>query len=276
MASLADRVVHHLKRRLIPPTTPITALPALDMARVVDRGCCPYDGYQRGTGLAHGDLTEQVWNDPLFRKALAIARHDPVRTMCTEARLMNLFLLIKFFMKDLPTQNIVEYGTYRGGSALFMATLLKELYPGARVWALDTFEGMPEGKHGLDLPPPDDFAATNLNIIRFTAEQHGLDNVEFVKGLIQETAEDVYKQAGSIALAHIDVVLHSAVVYAQDSVWNVMTPGGYIVYDDATEPTCPGATRAVEEMISKRNISLEQVYPHMVLRARMPHMAETA
>jgi hypothetical protein len=71
-------------------------------------------------------------------------------------------------------------------------------------------------------------------------------------------------------------VLHSAVVYAQDSVWNVMTPGGYIVYDDATEPTCPGATRAVEEMITKRNISLEQVYPHMVLRARMPHKAEIA
>lgn len=276
MAGLADRVVHHLKRRLIPPTTPIVALPALDMTRVVDRGCCPYDGYQRGTGLAHGDLADRVWNDPLFRKALAIARHDPVRTMCTEARLMNLFLLIKFFLKDLPSQNIVEYGTYRGGSALFMAALLKELYPGARVWALDTFEGMPDGEDGLDLPPPDDFAATNLNVIRFTAEQNGLDNVTFVKGLIQDTAEDVYKQAGTIALAHIDVVLYSAVVYAQDSVWNVMEPGGYIVYDDATEPTCPGATRAVEEMISKRNISLEQVYPHMVLRARMPHRAEIA
>lgn len=276
MASLANRVVHHLKRRLVPPTTPITALPALDMTRVVDRGCCPYDGYQRGTGLAHGTLAEEVWNDPLFRKALAIARTHSVRTMCTEERLMNLFLLIKFFLKDLPSQNIIEYGTYRGGSALFMATLLKDLYPDARVYALDTFEGMPEGEDGLDLPPPDDFAATNLNIIRFTAEQHGLDNVEFVKGLIQDTAADVYKKAGSIGLAHIDVVLYSAVLYAQDTVWNVMTPGGYIVYDDATEPTCPGATRAVEEMISKRNISLEQVFPHMVLRARMPHKAETA
>ena len=81
MARLADRVVHHLKRRLIPPTTPLEALPALDMTRMVDRGCCPYDGYQRGTGLAHGDLANRVWNDPLFRKALAIARHDPVRTM---------------------------------------------------------------------------------------------------------------------------------------------------------------------------------------------------
>ncbi|HEY1632258.1 MAG TPA: TylF/MycF/NovP-related O-methyltransferase [Rhizomicrobium sp.] len=269
MASLADRVVHHLKRRFVPPTTPITALPALDMSRVIDRGCCPYDGYQRGTGLAHGSLAEQIWNDPLFRKALAIARHHPVRTMCTEERLMNLFLLIKFFLKDLPSQNIVEYGTFRGGSALFMATILKDLYPNAKVFALDTFEGMPEGLDGLDLPPPDDFADTNLNLIRFTAEQNGLDNVEFVKGLIQDTAPGVYERAGAFALAHIDVVLYSAVVYAQDTAWTAMSPGGYIVYDDATEPTCPGATRAVEEMISAHAISLEQVYPHMVLRARL-------
>jgi predicted O-methyltransferase YrrM len=270
VASLANRVAYHLKRRFVPPTTPVTALPAIDMTRLVDRGCCPYDGYQRGTSLAHGKLAEDVWNDPLFRKALANARTHAVRTMCTEARLMDLFLIIKFFLKDLPSQNIVEYGTFRGGSALFMATILKELYPDARVYALDTFEGMPEGHDGLDLPPPDDFADTNLNVIRFTAEQMGLDNVEFVKGLIQDTAGDVYARAGAFGLAHIDVVLYSAVVYAQDTAWDTMSPGGYIVYDDATEPTCPGATRAVEEMITKRAISLEQVYPHMVLRARLP------
>jgi len=273
LANLANRVVHHLKRRLIPPTTPIVALAPLDMTRVIDRGSCPYDGYQRGTGLLHGNLADQVWNDPLFRKALAAARTHAVRTMVTEDRLMNLFLLIKFFLKDLASQNIIEFGTFRGGSALFMATLLKSLYPGARVYALDTFEGMPEGHDGIDLPPPDDFADTNLNVIRFAAEQLGLDNVEFVKGLIQDTAQDVYNRAGTFGLAHIDVVLYSAVVYAQDTVWNVMTPGGYIVYDDATEPTCPGATRAVEEMISKRHVSLEQVHPHMILRA---HLRDTA
>src|SRR6185312_16233821 len=131
MPGLANRAIHHLKRRLIPPTQSVLELPKIDMARVIDRGCCPYDGYVRGTSLAHGDLSEQVWNDPLFRKALSIARLPQVKTMCTEPRLMNLFLLIKFFLKDLPSQNIVEYGSFKGGSALFMATILKELYPQA-------------------------------------------------------------------------------------------------------------------------------------------------
>src|SRR5262249_51244723 len=142
---LADRAIHHLKRRLIPPTQPLVGLPVIGMERTIERGRCAHDGYVRGTGLAHGNLADQVWNDPLFRKALTIARLPAVRTMCTEARLMNLFLLIKFFLKDLDSQNIVEFGTFKGGSALFMATLLKELYPQSRVFALDTFEGMPDG-----------------------------------------------------------------------------------------------------------------------------------
>ncbi|MBV9550999.1 MAG: class I SAM-dependent methyltransferase [Alphaproteobacteria bacterium] len=267
--AIARRVVHHLKRNLIVPTVPVACLPALDMARVVERGRCAYDGYQRGSALAHGTLAEEVWNDPLFRKALAVARLPQVRTMCTEPRLMNLFLLTKFFLKDLASQNVIEYGTYRGGGALFMAALLKELYPGAKVWALDTFEGMPEVDARVDLPPPDDFAATNLDTIRFTAAGLGLDNVTFVKGLIQDTAQTVYAEAGSFGLAHIDVVLHSAVKYAQDSVWEVMAPGGYLVYDDATEPTCPGATRAVEEMIEGRGLSIEQVWPQVVMRAKL-------
>jgi predicted O-methyltransferase YrrM len=266
---LAKRAIHHIKRQVVPPTRPIASLPALNMIRTLERGRCAYDGYQRGTGLAHGNLADQIWNDPLFRKALAAARLPQVRTMCTEPRLMNLFLLIKFFLKDLASRNIVEYGTYRGGSALFMATLLKELYPRARLFALDTFEGMPAWVNSLEMPPPDDFADTNLNVIRATAHTLALDNIKFVKGLIQDTAEGVYNELGTFGLAHIDVVLHSAVQYAQDTAWERMTPGGYLVYDDATEPTCPGATLAVEEMITKHGISIEQVYPHIILRARL-------
>lgn len=271
MSALTDRVAHHLRRRLIPPTRPVMTLDPLDMPRVIERGRCVYDGYQRGNGLSHGDLANKVWNDPVFRKAYSAARDIPaVRTMCTEDRLMNLFLLIKFFLGDLGSQNIIEYGTFKGGSALFMAILLKEYHPHARIFALDTFEGMPDGINALDLPPPDDFADTNLEVLRFTANSLGLDNVEFVKGLIQDTAPAVYAEAKDFGLAHVDVVLHEAVVYAQDSIWDIMPAGGYIVYDDATEPTCPGATRAVEKMITQRNISIEQVWPHIILRAHLP------
>jgi predicted O-methyltransferase YrrM len=266
---LVRKIRRAARRRLVPPTVPLAGLEALDMPRVIENGRCVYDGYQRGAALKYGKLADAVWNDPVFRKARAAGLRAPVRTMLLEERMMNLFLIVKFFLRDLTSRNIVEFGTYRGGGAIFLAMLLREFYPEARVYALDTFEGMPPIEKGLDLPPPDDFAATNLAIIDRTVKELGLTNIEFIKGLIQDTAPDVYARAGSVGLAHIDVVLHSAVVYAQDSVWNVMTPGGYIVYDDAIEPTCPGATQAVEELVRGRNASAEQVWPHMIFRANL-------
>ena len=269
MNFLVRKIRRAARRRLVPPTVPLAGLEALDMPRVIENGRCVYDGYQRGAALKYGKLADAVWNDPVFRKARAAGLRAPVRTMLLEERMMNLFLIVKFFLRDLTSRNIVEFGTYRGGGAIFLAMLLREFYPEARVYALDTFEGMPPIEKGLDLPPPDDFAATNLAIIDRTVKELGLTNIEFIKGLIQDTAPDVYARAGSVGLAHIDVVLHSAVVYAQDSVWNVMTPGGYIVYDDAIEPTCPGATQAVEELVRGRNASAEQVWPHMIFRANL-------
>jgi predicted O-methyltransferase YrrM len=239
------------------------------MPRVIENGRCVHDGYRRGAALKYGKLADAIWNDPVYRKARAAGLLAPVRTMLLEERMMNLFLIVKFFLRDLDSQNIVEFGTYRGGGAIFLAMLLREFYPKARVYALDTFEGMPPIEKGLDLPPPDDFAATNLAIIDRTVKSLGLTNIEYVKGLIQDTAPDVYARAGSLGLAYIDVVLHSAVRYAQESVWPVMTPGGYVIYDDAIEPTCPGATQAVEELVRETGASAEQVWPHMVFRANL-------
>src|SRR5580704_12447239 len=175
------------RRALLPPTVPLTALESVPMARLIECGRCVYDGYQRGTGLKYGKLADAVWRDPVFRRALAAARLPPVRTMIDENRLMNLFLIIRFFLGDLASQNIIEFGTYRGGGTIFMAMLLREFYPQARVYGLDTFTGMPNLRRGLDNPPPDDFAAVNLEAIQRTARSLNLTNIEFVKGPIEST-----------------------------------------------------------------------------------------
>jgi hypothetical protein len=239
------------------------------MERIFENGRCLYDGYQRATPVKYGSLGEEVRRDPIYRKALKVARLPAVESMVSEFRFMNLFILIKFFLRDLASQNIIEFGAFKGGSAIFMATLLKEYYPEARVFSLDTFAGLPSLKVGVD-KPPEDFLDINLESTRETARSLGLDNLEFVQGLIEDTAVDACKRLGSIGLAHIDVVLYGPSIFAQNVAWDYMTPNGYIVQDDALEPTCPGATLAVEEMIRKRGLSMEQVWPQIVFRAHRP------
>src|SRR4051794_2375683 len=158
-----DAIFNKLERvrRLLPPAVPLTALDPVAMPRLMENGRCVYDGYQRGTALKYGALSDAVWRDPVFRKAVSAARLAPVRTMISDERLTNLFLIIKFFLGNLDAQNIIEFGAFRGGGTIFMAMLLREFHPFARVYGLDTFEGMPNVRTGLDNPPPDDFAAVN-------------------------------------------------------------------------------------------------------------------
>jgi hypothetical protein len=266
MRAKITELMRALRRRLASPKI-LESLPEVaDMQRVFEQGRCLYDGYQRATPLKYGSLGEDVRRDPVYRKALAASRLPAVDSMVVQARFINLFILIKFFLAKLPSQNIIEFGAFKGGSAVFMATLLKEYYPHAKMLSLDTFAGLPPLQAGVD-KPPEDFLAVNLERTRATAQSLGLTNLEFVQGLIEDTAPGACRKLGSIGLAHIDVVLYGPSVFAQNIAWDYMTPGGYLVQDDALEPTCPGATLAVEEMIRSRGLSMEQVWPQIVFRA---------
>ncbi len=255
---------------------PLISLPQLNVARAPQLDRSPFEGYQRGWGLEFGDLTQEIWRDPLYQRARKFAKG---RSIMTIERQMNLFLLIRFFLKDLASKNIIEFGTYNGGNAFFMAALLRELYPEAKVFALDTFEGMPDVDQSLDNHRRGDFGDANLQRIQRQAEAYGLTNLTLVKGLIQDTADTVYEVGAPFGLAHIDVDIYSAVKYSQDSVWAHMTPGGYVVYDDATVSSCIGATQAVEELVIDRHVHSEQIFPHFVFRVppvnnRVNHAAE--
>lgn len=264
-AKIAD-MTRSVRRRLASAKV-LESLPEVpEMERLLEQGRCLYEGYQRSTPIKYGSLGEDVRRDPVYRKALAASRLPAVESMVVQTRFINLFLLIKFFLGKLPSQNIIEFGAFKGGSAVFMATLLKEYYPEARMLSLDTFAGLPGVKAGVD-KPPEDFLDVNLERTRAAARSVGLTNLEFIPGLIEDTAPDACRSLGSIGLAHIDVVLYDSSVFAQETAWEYMTPGGYLIQDDALEPTCPGATLAVEEMIRRRGLSMEQIWPQIVFRA---------
>jgi len=224
-----------------------------------------YDGYVRGWGIQFGDLKKRVRQDPLYQEALALARE---RTIITEENRMNLFLLAKFYLGKVPFGHIVEFGSYKGGNAIFLAYIVNKLYPGVNVYALDTFAGMPETDSNVDAHKAGDFSDVDLNELRSYAEKKGITNLHFVKGLFNDTAPSVLKEVKQVALAHIDCDIYSAVAYSYDAVKEYMVPGGYIVFDDATVSSCLGATDAVEQLVIRRDgLSSEQIYPQYVFRA---------
>lgn len=235
------------------------------LARGLRKGRNVHEGYQRGWGLQFGDVRAKVLEDPLYQEAMALAHG---RTIMAELNRMNIFLIMRFFMQGLEAGHVVEFGSYLGGNAIFMAHVARKLHPGMKVFALDSFEGMPPTDKRVDAHNTGDFSGVDLEELRAYASGAGLDNLEFVKGYFEQTAPEVLRRAGRVALAHIDCDILPSVQYSYEVVKPAMVPGGYYVFDDATVSSCIGATEVVEDLVIRRDgMNSEQIFPHFVFRA---------
>jgi len=241
----------------------LTAVPQVESG--IRRGRNVQEGYVRACNLQFADLLGRLRDDPLYMRCLALAEG---RTLVTEEKLANLYLLLRNHLPQLESGHIVEFGTYRGGSALFMAALADELLPGCRVYGFDSFAGMPPTDRAVDLHQEGDFADVDLAELRGFAAAKGLRNIEFVPGLFEDSFPGAAAAVGRIALCHIDCDIRAAVAYAYDASRSLMVTGGYWVFDDPLVASCVGATEAVEELVIQRDgLFSEQVYPHLVFRA---------
>lgn len=229
-------------------------------------------GNTRSWGLEFGGLVQKVSSDPVYQKCL---RSVAGRTILMEPKTVNLYLLLKFYLSHHSQGSIFEFGAYRGGSTIFMAMACKELGLKFHIYGLDTFEGMPETSEELDIHRKGNFSklkgsddSIDVGEIQSYAQSLGLDNITFVKGLFQDTAELALKTAAPVLLAHVDCDIYEAVKYSYEVVKSKMhTEGGYIVFDDPLFGSCLGAFQAVEELVIGRDhLYAEQVYPHLVYR----------
>lgn len=238
-------------------------LPDVGIKRGIKSGRIPREGYQR-SAIINGPLSGKLDADPDFQKCMVLAKG---RTLVTPQRIKNLYLLIRSFMPHLPKGDIFEFGSYKGGSALFMAQAAKTHLPGTTVYALDTFEGMPPTDNTIDVHSAGNFKDTSYDEIMTAKAAHGLDNLVIVKGLFEDTAPGLLDGSRKVALCHIDCDIKSAVAFSYEICKPHMVTGGYYALDDTLSPNCLGATEAMEELLIQRDGKLsEQIFPHHVFR----------
>jgi len=223
------------------------------------------DGYLRACGLQFGNLRQLCEADPLYRRAYDLATS---RTTVTPRNFMNLYLIVALGFPKLPPGDIVEFGSYQGGSAIFLAVVAEALFPGTKVYAFDSFAGMPEVDTSRDMHGPGHFKDTSdTSLLRYCAEV-GVTNLVPVKGFFSETIPTTLPKIGAIRLAHIDCDLYQSVAESYDGAKPFMVPGGYIAFDDPLLSSCLGAFEAVEELVIRRDgLHAEQAFPHLVYRA---------
>ena len=218
-------------------------------------------GYARGRGIQFGGLRQLILADPDWIAAIRASRG---RSIVGSDSLMNLFLIMKY--SDIKDGNIIEFGSFRGGSALFLACLAKRLRGDSKVFALDTYEGMPVTNPFLDRHRAGGFADVDLPGLEQARADEGLDNLVLLRGLFQDTVKMIASEDRRFFLSHVDCDIYESVVFSIEFSKRCAVRGSYIVLDDPLVSDCLGAMQATEECLVQRGLFAEQAYPHLVFR----------
>jgi hypothetical protein len=211
----------------------------------------PYEGFVRSYGIDSANVEELCDVDPDFNAAVSASQQ---RMSVGKNNIMNLYMILKFFFSNISNGNILEFGSSRGGAAIFLAHVTKNFFPNINVIGFDTFGG-------------GDLQSIELDELRAHAASEKLDNLRFAEGRFEELAKKELKDIGLVSLVHINCDNATSIAFCYETVKEHLVDGAYIVFDGALASNCLGAFEAIEEhLIKQDNLNAEQNFPHLVFR----------
>lgn len=159
--------------------------------------------------------------------------------------------------------DIVECGVSIGHGALLFLLLNEYVGVERTYWGFDSFEGFPAplekdentpimGK-GYWANPPE----TVMKVLRDGRIPKDLVNrrVQLGRGWFQDTLP---KYNGRIALLHLDCDLYDSYKFALETLYEKVSPGGIIMFDEYNDQRWPGATKAIDEFFSDKPEKVQQ------------------
>jgi O-methyltransferase len=166
-------------------------------------------------------------------------------TMTGHRRLDNIQMCVEDVIANQVPGDLMETGVWRGGSTIFMRALLKAHgITDRKVWAADSFEGMPTPK---DKDEGDDLS--QINYLKVSLEQVKanfarfdlLDNqVDFIKGWFCDSLPKA--PVKNLAVLRLDGDMYSSTMDALKNLYHKVSKGGYVIVDDYLSwATCRGA-----------------------------------
>jgi glycosyltransferase involved in cell wall biosynthesis/predicted O-methyltransferase YrrM len=196
-----------------------------------------------------------------FQALLAAVRHY---TVLSPERLFSLYSLAKQICLDDIPGDFVECGTYRGGSLALLAAVVKRYsLRQRRVYAFDTFAGMPEP---TEVDRSQGMAANDtewgVGTLKAPVEEYlavvcqalGVAEVVVpVPGVFAETLPEYQGKIGEIALLHADGDWYESTWEIFDRLFDGVVAEGFIQIDDYGH--WEGCRQAVEEFERSRNVS---------------------
>ena len=160
--------------------------------------------------------------------------------------------------------DVIECGVYRGASLQRLACTLKDQAPHKTLFGLDSFQGFPENNvDAVDVGPLRSLAGIKGKF-RFCADTpdrlqrifQAFDvRAELVPGYFADTLP--LFAGHQFCFIHLDVDLYASYKECLAALYDRLTPGGVIVFDEWNHDAWPGSTLAIKEFCDTHPESVE-------------------
>lgn len=187
-------------------------------------------------------------------------------TMLPRRRLDHLQACIEKVIERGIPGDLMEAGVWRGGAVILMRAVLKmHGVADRRVWAADSFQGLPEPDAVLF---PKEAAAHNGPVMRDAFRHLAVDletvkanfaafgmldgQVRFLAGWFKDTLPDAPIQR--LAVLRLDGDYYESTRDCLVHLYDALSPGGYLIVDDYGEDTWTHCRAAVDDFRRERGI----------------------
>ncbi len=170
---------------------------------------------------------------PRLRRVMRLARPY---AMISRNRMQNIHRLLYRIERDRVPGDVVETGVARGGSAILIASILKESGADRQLWLYDAFE----------LFEPVMARYEEARSLLFEELAFDPDRVHLAKGMFEDTL--LHHPDRPIAFLHIDAGSYEAVRCCFDNLWPRVQPKGWVAVDNYGADE--GCRRAVDEFLA--------------------------
>ncbi len=160
--------------------------------------------------------------------------------------------------------DVLEVGTWRGGTGGLLGRRAKELNLECEVFLCDTFEGVVKTSEKDESYSGGEHADTSLPTVQELTGKLELSNIRILQGIFPEDTADQIADR-KFRFCHIDVDVYQSGKDILDWVWLRMDVGAVVVFDDFGFASTTGITRLVHEEETRDDlICVQNVNGHAV------------
>jgi len=160
--------------------------------------------------------------------------------------------------------DIIECGTYKGGSTILIAHVLDMVKSKKCIYACDTFEGHPydDINSAIDYHRAGQISDTSVSYVRSKFRNFKVsDRITTIKGKFEDTLINKLGDK-NFSLAFLDCNLYDSAKFCYSFIYPRIVHGGCIIVDDYVEPNkirTFGISLATDEFLREKGLVIERI-----------------